>query len=74
VLFLGLTNQSGFVPIGITRKGDVPGVSGSGVIAEVVFTPRSAAASRAPRQLYLAGFELALYLLCDNRGEPLFSG
>jgi len=69
ILFLGLTNQNGFVPVGITRKGDAPGVSGSGTLAEVVFAPRSA--SRAPSGLALAGFDLTLFLLRDNRGMLL---
>lgn len=69
VLFLGLTNQSGFVPVGITRKGDAPGVSGSGTLAQVVFAPKSA--SHVPSSLGLAGFDLTFYLLRDGRGLPL---
>ncbi len=70
VLFLGLTNQNGFVPIGITRKGEVPGVNGSGLIAEAVFGRRTA--SHAPRALAIAGFELGLHIIRDSSGEPIW--
>ncbi len=70
VLFLGLTNQSGFVPIGITRKGDVPGVNGNGVIAEALFGKRTV--SHAPRALAIAGFELGLHIIRDSSGEPIW--
>ena len=70
VLFLGLTNQSGFVPIGITRKGNVPGVDGSGVIAEARFGKRTA--SHAPRAPAIAGFELGLHIIRDSSGEPIW--
>ena len=69
ILFLGLTDQNGFVPVGITRKGDTPGVSGSGALAQIVFAPKGA--SRAPSSLSLAGFDLSFYLLRDNSGLPL---
>jgi len=70
VLFLGLTNQVGFVPIGITRKGDVPGVNGNGVIAEALFGKREV--SHAPRALAIAGFELGLHIIRDSSGEPIW--
>jgi len=70
VLFLGLTNQVGFVPIGITRKGEVPGVNGNGVIAEALFGKRTA--SHAPRALAIAGFELGLHIIRDSSGEPIW--
>jgi hypothetical protein len=70
ILFLGLTNQSGFVPIGITRKGNVPGVDGDGVIAEVVFTNRST--SHSPSSIAIAGFELGVYLIRDSSGARIW--
>lgn len=38
-LFIGLSNQSGFVPVAITKKGDVAGENGSGVLATITFDP-----------------------------------
>lgn len=70
ILFLGLTNQNGFVPIGITRKGEVQGVNGSGVIAEVTFTNKTA--SLTTSSLAVAGFEMGLYLIRDHEGATIF--
>jgi hypothetical protein len=70
ILFLGLTNQAGFVPIGITRKGNVAGISGDGVIAEVVFSDRTA--SHAPSSIAIAGFELGTYLMLDSKGATIW--
>lgn len=67
VLFLGLTDQNGFVPMAITRKGDVDGVDGSGVLAQVVFVPK--AASRTAASIALSGFELVRYVLRDSSGR-----
>jgi len=63
ILFLGLTNQNGFVPVGITRKGDAPGVSGSGELARISFSRKST--SRSPSALGLAGFSIGFYVLVD---------
>ena len=71
ILFLGLTNQNGFVPIAITRKGSVSGVDGSGVLAEVVFTPREA--SRAAASIGISGFELPRYVLRDSSGQEFYT-
>jgi len=38
-LFIGLTNQSGFVPVAITKRGDAAGADGSGVLATITFDP-----------------------------------
>lgn len=70
VLFLGLTNQTGFVPIGITRKGEVQGVNGSGVIAEVTFTNKTA--SLTTSSLAVAGFEMGLYIIRNHEGATIF--
>jgi len=63
ILFLGLTNQSGFVPVGITRKGNAPGVSGSGELARISFSRKTT--SRSSSALGLAGFSIAFYVLVD---------
>lgn len=70
ILFIGLTNQNGFVPIAITRKGSAGGVNGSGVLAEVVFTPK--AASRAAASIGISGFELLRYVLRDSSGQQFY--
>ncbi len=70
ILFLGLTNQSGFVPLGITRKGAVPGVRGSGTIAEVTFTNKTA--SLTTSSLAVAGFEMGIYLIRDSEGATIW--
>ena len=70
ILFIGLTNQNGFVPIAITRKGSAGGVNGSGVLAEVVFTPK--AASRAAASIGISGFELLRYVLRDSSGVQFY--
>ncbi|HES58167.1 MAG TPA: hypothetical protein ENO21_01915 [Firmicutes bacterium] len=38
-LFIGLDDQSGFVPVAITKRGDVAGEDGSGVLATITFDP-----------------------------------
>jgi len=70
ILFIGLTNQNGFVPIAITRKGSAGGVSGSGVLAEIVFTPK--AASRVAASISISGFELLRYVLRDSSGQQFY--
>jgi hypothetical protein len=40
-LFLGLTNQAGFVPVAVSRTGSAAGADGSGVLATVEFAPAS---------------------------------
>lgn len=39
ILFLGLTNQSGFVPVAITKKQGATGTDGSGTLATITFAP-----------------------------------
>jgi hypothetical protein len=63
-LFLGLTNQSGFVPVAITRKGNVAGVDGSGTLARITFAPRSASSAREASSL---PFDIGLVQLRDSQ-------
>ena len=61
-LFIGLTNQSGFVPVSITRLGNAAGVDGDGVLATIVFEPTgTASASSVP-------FDLAAPMLITGGG------
>jgi len=69
ILTLALTNQNGFVPMAITRKGNAAGVDGSGVLATITFNPVQAAASvsqTAPRP-----FVLEIMDLRDSNDQPL---
>ncbi|MCH7473013.1 hypothetical protein IIA79_08700 [bacterium] len=69
ILFLGLTNQNGFVPCAITRKGAAAGVNGSGVLATITFTP--AQATSATREVESIPFELGLVILRNSKDEPI---
>ncbi len=42
-LFIGMTNQTGYVPVGISKRGDAAGESGSGILATITFSPTSTA-------------------------------
>jgi hypothetical protein len=68
-LWLGLTNQNGFVPCALTKRGDAPGNDGTGKLAEITFNPVAGGSgwhgsSRTP-------FELALVMLRNSRDEPI---
>lgn len=63
-LFLGLTNQTGFVPVSITRKGNVAGVDGSGTLARITFAPRATSSVREVSDL---PFDIGLIQLRDSQ-------
>jgi hypothetical protein len=44
-LFLGLTNQNGFVPCALTKRGSVPGNDGTGTLATITFAPVAGASA-----------------------------
>lgn len=69
ILFMGLTDQSGFVPCAITKRGDVAGTDGSGTLATVTFDPGQSAS--AARELAHVPFELAVVVLRTSRDEPI---
>jgi hypothetical protein len=69
ILFMGLTNQNGFVPVSITRKGDVGGVDGSGTLATVTFAPNSGASS--VRGASSAPFDVAMVVLRDSHDQAI---
>jgi hypothetical protein len=69
VLWLGLTNQSGFVPCALTRKGNVAGVDGSGTLATIVFNAK--AGSSTDHAVANAPFELGLVMLRDSHDQPI---
>ncbi len=72
ILFLGLTNQQGVVPVGITRKGGAAGVSGSGTLSTITFQPKSQPATSRETSVHsLAGFSISFYLLLDSQGNPI---
>lgn len=45
ILFFDMTNQTGFVPVAITRKGSAAGVDGDGVLATITFAPAAGSSS-----------------------------
>jgi len=57
ILFLGLPNQTGFVPCAITKRGNVTGETGSGTLATVTF--ESASSTSAAREVADLPFALA---------------
>lgn len=65
VLFLGLTNQTKFVPIAITRKKGASGKDGSGTLATITFTPKSGSSARNASQA-ADGFDLSSLFFIDS--------
>lgn len=67
-LFIGLTNQSGFVPVAITKKGDVAGTDGTGTLATITFKPKAASSAREALDL---PFDLGLVILRNSKDQPI---
>lgn len=67
-LFLGLTNQTGFVPVAITRKGNVSGVDGSGVLARITFAPRTTSSAREASNI---PFDVGMIVLRDSQDRAI---
>jgi hypothetical protein len=70
-LFFELTDQNGFVPVAITRKGNAGGVDGSGPLATITFTPATAGTSSARDASADEPFELSLVVLRDSDDAPI---
>ena len=68
-LFIGLTNQTGFVPVSITRKGGVAGVDGSGTLATITFAPNSGSSSVS--SLASTPFDISNVQLVDSHGTKI---
>jgi hypothetical protein len=66
-LFLGLTNQTGFVPVSLTRKGNVSGIDGAGVLATVLFSP--AAGTSSARELSSVPLGLMMVELRNSKDQ-----
>ena len=69
ILTLAMLDQNGFVPMAITRKGDVAGIDGSGTLATIEFTP--AQATSATREVAEVPFELSMVILRNSTDEPI---
>ena len=69
ILTLAMLNQNGFVPMAVTRKGNVAGIDGSGTLATIEFTP--AQATSATREVADVPFELAVVILRNSADEPI---
>lgn len=67
ILSLSMLDQNGFVPMSVTRKGDVDGMDGSGTVASVSFNPSGSAAS--VRETSDVPFSLAMMILRDSKGQ-----
>ena len=63
-IYIGMTNQDGFVPFAISRLGDADGVDGSGTLATVTFSKTSSTAST--REVADVPFEFGMVLLYDS--------
>jgi len=63
-LWIGLTDQDGFVPFAITRLGDADGVDGNGTLATVSFS--RTASSVSSREVADVPFELGMVVLYDS--------
>lgn len=69
ILWLGLTNQNGFVPCAITKRGSVPGDDGTGTLATINFTPVSGASSA--RGASAVPFDIGLIMLRTSKDEGI---
>jgi hypothetical protein len=70
-LFFSLTNQNGFVPVAISRRGNAAGVDGSGTLATMIFEPNAAGASGVRGTSADVGFDLSLVVLRDSNDDPI---
>jgi general secretion pathway protein D len=69
VLSVSKTDQAGFVPVSITRKGNVAGVDGSGTLATITFAPNSGTSSM--RELSSVPFDISGITLVDSHQQPI---
>lgn len=68
-LWLGLTNQNGFVPCALTKLGSVPGNDGTGTLATVTFAP--VAGASATRGASEQPFSMGLVMLRTSKDGPI---
>jgi hypothetical protein len=69
IVWLGLTNQNGFVPCAISKRGSVPGNDGTGTLATITFTPVAAVSSA--RGASSVPFDIGLVLLRTSKDEAI---
>lgn len=69
ILTLAMLNQNGFVPLAITRKGNVAGVDGSGILAVITFDPAGGGSSVS--QAADQPFVLEIMDLRDSNNQPI---
>jgi len=71
-LWIGMSNQNGFVPCAITRRGNAAGVTGSGTLATIIFEPASgASAAREAAGIDARPFDLSMAILRSSKDEPI---
>lgn len=69
VLWLGMTDQNGFVPVALTRLGDVDGVDGSGTLARISFAKSSSTV--ATREVAEVPFEMSMIIMYDSTNRRI---
>ncbi|MBN2080955.1 hypothetical protein JW859_01985 [bacterium] len=68
ILELSMTNQNGFVPVAITRKGNVAGVNGTGELASIEFSPSGSSSSVSQADV---PFVLEIMDMRDSNDDPI---
>jgi len=68
ILELSMTDQNGFVPVAITRKGNVAGVDGTGELATIEFSPSGSSSSVSQADVT---FVLEIMDLRDSNDNPI---
>jgi len=68
-LFIGLDDKNGFVPVAITRKGNVAGVDGSGSLATITFAKNQTTSAADPAAN--RPFELEMVVLRSSSDQPI---
>ncbi len=69
IVWLGLTNQNGFVPCAISKRGAAPGNDGTGTLATITFTPVAGASSA--RGASSVPFDIGLIMLRTSKDDTI---
>lgn len=71
-LFIGLTNQTGFVPVAISKRGDAAGEDGSGTLATITFNSAQAPPAEGSSASSIP-FGIEGVVLENSAGKPILS-
>ncbi len=69
-LFIGMTDQTGYVPVGISKRGDAAGENGSGTLATITFNPAAAPPAEGSSASSIP-FEFGGVVLENSAGEKI---